>query len=135
MTRCASRFVAVGAGGTVVHVEASGTIWSEQLSDTSADLFAVTFLDGSNGWAIETRAGDLDPEAQDAADAEALYGLLEFVVGPLYYHRDPSGIPVGWVRLMKRVIETVAPRFSARRLLKEYVEQLYAPALSGGAER
>ncbi len=88
-------------------------------------------FDGSNGWAIQAGTADLGAEAQDTADAEVLYGLLESVVGPLYYERDSRGIPRRWVRLMKRVIETIPPRFSARRLLKEYVERLYVPALRG----
>jgi starch phosphorylase len=85
--------------------------------------------DGTNGWAIgETSEGPADPDARDAADAEALYRLLEQTVVPLYYERSPDGIPPGWLRVVRRSIETVAPAFSARRMLKEYVDRFYATA-------
>lgn len=85
--------------------------------------------DGTNGWAIGAPAsGPEDGEARDAADAEALYRLLETEVVPLYYARDPAGIPGKWLRVMRRAIQTIAPRFSARRMVKEYVERLYLPA-------
>jgi glucan phosphorylase len=35
---------------------------------------------------------------------------------------------------VKEAIRSVAPRFSARRMVKEYVERMYAPALSGKME-
>jgi starch phosphorylase len=85
--------------------------------------------DGTNGWAIGApEVGPEDSEARDAADAGALYQLLETEVVPLYYERDPTGLPKPWLRLMRRAIRSVAPRFSARRMVKEYVEQLYLPA-------
>ena len=85
--------------------------------------------DGTNGWAIDApEVGPGDSEARDAADTEALYQLLETEVVPLYYERDPTGLPKPWLRLMRRAIQTIAPRFSARRMVKEYVEQMYLPA-------
>jgi starch phosphorylase len=90
--------------------------------------------DGTNGWAIgAAEVGSADGEARDAADAEALYRLLEAEVVPLYYERDATGIPAGWVHMMRRSIQTIAPRFSARRMVKEYVERLYRPAWAGTA--
>jgi starch phosphorylase len=80
----------------------------------------------------DTREG-VDEGSRDAADAESLYRLLETHVVPLYYDRDADGIPRGWLPVMKQAIRTVAPRFSARRMVKEYVERLYAPAADGAA--
>lgn len=89
--------------------------------------------DGTNGWAIGEGGGRPgDETAQDAADAEALYRLLEREVVPLYYDRGPDGLPKGWLLMVRRTIQTCAPRVSARRMVKEYVERLYAKA---GAER
>jgi starch phosphorylase len=85
--------------------------------------------DGTNGWSIgEASEGPADPQAQDAANAEALYRLLEQTVVPLYYDRGPDGIPRGWLRVVRRAIETVAPAFSARRMLKEYADRFYGKA-------
>ena len=48
---------------------------------------------------------------------------------PAFYDRDAAGIPRRWLRTVKESIRSVAPRFSARRMVKEYVERMYAPAL------
>jgi starch phosphorylase len=83
--------------------------------------------DGTNGWAIAPKGAALEGEERDAADAEELYRLLESEVAPAYYDRDADGVPRRWLRLMRRSIRTIAPRFSARRMLKQYVGTLYGP--------
>jgi starch phosphorylase len=83
---------------------------------------------GSNGWLIDGGASSDDPAAQDDADAGALYRLLEEQVVPTFYQRDQRGIPHAWLRIVKESIRTVAPRFSALRMVKQYVEEMYAPA-------
>ena len=86
--------------------------------------------DGANGWALPATSEELDEAAQDDHDADALYHVLEEEVIPLYYKRDQDGIPHGWVTIVKNAIRTNAPQFSARRMLKEYVEKFYEPLLS-----
>lgn len=85
---------------------------------------------GSNGWTIDGGLTGVPDEAIDGADANALYSLLEQHVVPTFYDRDPQGIPRRWVALVRESIRTVAPRFAARRMVKEYVEKRYAPAMS-----
>jgi starch phosphorylase len=89
---------------------------------------------GANGWQIDGRPTSDDLDAIDAADATALYDLLEREVVPAFYERDTSGIPRRWLTVVRQAMATVAPRFSARRMVKEYVEYMYAPALRSGAE-
>jgi starch phosphorylase len=84
---------------------------------------------GSNGWLIDGGDASDNTDAQDAADADALYRLLEEQVVPAFYDRDRSNVPHRWVAVVKEAIRTVAPRFSARRMVKEYVQRMYAPAL------
>jgi starch phosphorylase len=87
---------------------------------------------GANGWLIDGRAHgaqDADYEAVDAADADALYRLLENDIVPAFYDRDAGNVPRRWIAVVKEAIKTVAPRFSARRMVKEYVERMYVPAL------
>jgi glycogen phosphorylase len=86
--------------------------------------------DGANGWAIPTAPQLTDPQAQDVHDAEQLFRILEQQVVPLYYMRDRDGIPRGWMQVVKDAIRTTGPRFSARRMVKEYMEVMYAPAAS-----
>jgi glycogen phosphorylase len=90
-------------------------------------------FDGRNGWAIgELREYD-DEERADAADADALYALLEREVVPTYYERDEHGVPVAWMRRSAAAIATVTPRFNAQRMVRDYVERYYQPA--AGAAR
>ena len=84
---------------------------------------------GRNGWLIDGAVAGDDIDAVDAADAAALYRLLEEEIVPAYYDRDAHGVPHRWLGVVKESIRTVAPRFSARRMVKEYVERMYAPAL------
>ena len=83
---------------------------------------------GTNGWQIAGRPSSDDQEAVDAADAEALYQLLETEVVPTFYERDSRGVPRRWVSRVKQAIVTVTPRFSSRRMMKDYAERAYAPA-------
>ena len=84
---------------------------------------------GHNGWLIDGGAPAHDEGATDHADAESLYHLLETEVVPAFYDRDASGLPRRWVRIVKEAIRSVAPAFSARRMVKEYVSRLYLPAM------
>jgi starch phosphorylase len=84
---------------------------------------------GNNGWLIEGRNASGDPDAVDPADAEALYELLERDVVPTFYDRDGGNIPRRWLAFVREAMMSVAPRFSARRMVKEYAEDMYAPAL------
>ncbi|MSO55677.1 MAG: alpha-glucan family phosphorylase [Acidobacteria bacterium] len=83
---------------------------------------------GSNGWRIDGGTRGDDTDAQDAADADALYRLLEEQIVPTYYQRGQSGVPHAWLRIVKECIRTVTPQFSAARMVKQYVEEMYGPA-------
>jgi len=83
---------------------------------------------GANGWAIGDEVEAYDPKMEDESDAEALYSLLKEEIVPLYYQRDRGGVPHGWMHMVKEAISSIVPRFCARRMLKEYVEQMYIPA-------
>jgi starch phosphorylase len=84
---------------------------------------------GSNGWLIDGEADPNDHGAKDWADAEAIYTLLEEQLVPAFYERDAKGIPRTWLRIVKQSIRTVLPRFSARRMVKDYVREMYSPAM------
>ncbi len=93
---------------------------------------------GRNGWAIGEDREVESSEAQDQADAESLYGLLENEIIPLYYEREVvNWLPREWIERVKESLRTVTPQFSTRRMVKEYVERLYVPALpkSGGKKK
>lgn len=82
---------------------------------------------GDNGWLIDPKSGG-DQDAIDAADADAMYTLLERDVVPAFYDRDSDDIPLAWLSIVRQAIISVTPRFSARRMVKEYADTLYRPA-------
>jgi starch phosphorylase len=81
-----------------------------------------------NGWAIGNGADSPDTEVQDREDADRLYTILEKEVVPRFFDRDAEGIPRAWIATMKASIESVVPRFSAHRMVRDYVETMYLPA-------
>jgi len=89
--------------------------------------------DGANGWAIGRRETNPDEGAQDWADAQDLYRLLETEIVPRYYERDANGLPLRWLEMMKASMATTVWQFSTSRMLQEYVEQLYLPAAENRA--
>ena len=80
------------------------------------------------GWALGDGQEHGDDPAWDAAEAEALYDLLEREVIPEFYTRDEQGIPTAWVARMRESMARLTPRFSANRAVREYTEQHYLPA-------
>jgi starch phosphorylase len=85
---------------------------------------------GKNGWAIGEDKDYNDISQQDRADAESLYDILENEIIPLYYlERSSDGLPGEWIARMKESIRTLAPQFSMRRMVTEYVERLYLPLM------
>lgn len=119
-------------------LEASGTSGMKAaangvLNVSIGDGWWAEGFTGSNGWLIDPGVQHDDPAQQDAADADALYRLLEGEVMPAFYERDAQDIPRRWVHMVKESIRTVAPTFSTRRMLKEYVERMYLPAFDSAA--
>ena len=67
----------------------------------------------------------------DNLDAESFYEVLQNEVIPLYYDRDKEGLPRAWIARMKRAIRGLGWRFSADRMVMDYVQKCYIPAAGG----
>ena len=80
--------------------------------------------DGNNGWAID---GDIDGDhaAQDHRHSTTLFDLLEQQVLPMFHERDAEGVPERWVAMVRRSLMTNGPLFSATRMMREYIDNVY----------
>jgi starch phosphorylase len=87
------------------------------------------------GWAIGDGQVHGDDPAWDAAEAEALYDLLEGQVIPEFYTRNEQGIPTAWVARMRESMARLTSQFSANRAVREYTEGHYLPAAEAYHER
>jgi starch phosphorylase len=85
---------------------------------------------GKNGWVIGEDMDINDKAEQDERDAANLYDTLENTIIPLYYDdRTPMQASAAWLAMAKESIRSLAPKYSARRMLKQYVEEMYLPVM------
>ena len=87
------------------------------------------------GWALGDGNEHGDDPAWDAAEADALYEILEQQVVPAFYTRDHSGIPTRWVSTMRESMVRLTPQFSANRAVREYTDNYYVAAATAYRER
>ena len=87
--------------------------------------------DGTNGFAFGRGLEHADARQQTRLDLAALFDILENEVVPLFYDQNDNGVPRAWVARQKNAIRTLAWRFSARRMLKDYALGSYLPAAGG----
>ena len=116
--------------------EASGTSGQKVLLNGGLNLSILDgwwaeAYDGTNGFAIGIGEAHTSPDAHDRRDAEELLRVLAEEVVPLYYDRDPDGVPRAWTTRMKRAIHTLGWRFNADRMVMDYVRLCYLPAAGG----
>ena len=114
-------------------LEASGTSGMKSVMNGGLQLSVLegwwaAAYDGSNGWALSGEV-DSDHGAADARAAADLYRVLESEVLPAFYGLDPDGLPGAWIERMRASLKTLAPRFCATRMVREYVETAYSASV------
>ncbi len=81
--------------------------------------------DGTNGFAIGEDSHADSVEEQDRRDSANLYKVLTQEIIPLFYQRDPQGIPRQWIQRIRRAMVTLVPQFTTHRMVREYTEKYY----------
>ncbi len=84
--------------------------------------------DGKNGWAIKPVSEELSEEVRTREETGTLYELLQDQVIPLYYEHSKMGFSPDWVKMSKRSMATIMPRFNSKRMVGEYLAKCYLPA-------
>jgi starch phosphorylase len=118
-------------------MEASGTSGMKAALNGALNLSVpdgwwAEAADGTNGWLVgDGRSAD-DDDAQDDRDAATLFDLIERELLPMFHDRDERDIPRAWVARVKRSLKTIGPRFGTDRMLREYLDRVYAPGAPVG---
>ena len=117
-------------------LEASGTsgqkvVLNGGLNCSVLDGWWAEAYNGRNGFGIGHGSQHADIEIGDARDADRLMHVLRDEVVPLFYDRDADGLPQEWIGRMTDSIATMAARFSAHRMVMDYVEKSYLVAAGG----
>jgi starch phosphorylase len=113
-------------------LEASGTSGEKALMNGVVN-FSVKdgwwyegYTEGA-GWALtENRTYEYQPH-QDQLDAATIYKTLENEIIPMYYAANSKGYSPEWIQTIKNSISQIAPRFTMKRMLDDYIERFYAP--------
>ncbi|WP_018124450.1 alpha-glucan family phosphorylase [Desulfovibrio oxyclinae] len=90
---------------------------------------------GSNGWAVGQGIVYDTQVNQDIVDADHLYSVLEHEVVPEFYDRDEHGVPHAWVSRMRAAMKTSLGQYGTHRMVEDYIEELYKPALELSSRR
>lgn len=120
-------------------LEASGTS-GEKVPPNGGVNFSI--LDGwwvegydperTNGWKIGRDKDYGDDRIQDYYDVRSQYQILEKQIVPLFFERTGDDLPEGWVQVMKNSMASLVPAYSTQRMLRDYMDHYYGPALRKG---
>lgn len=111
-------------------LEASGT------SGEKAEMNGVlnfSVLDGwwyegyrsDAGWALTDKRTFTDQSQQDKLDAATIYSMLENEIIPLYFAKNSKGYSPEWIQYIKNSIAHIAPRFTMKRMINDYLNRFY----------
>jgi glycogen phosphorylase len=117
-------------------LEASGTSGQKAaingaLNCSVLDGWWAEAYNGVNGFSIGNGTAHANVDINDNRDSDDLLRVLAEEVIPLFYERDADGLPQEWIQRMTNSIATLAARFSAHRMVIDYVQKAYLVAAGG----
>lgn len=129
--------VDVWLNNPVYPLEASGTSGMKAGMNGAINLSVLDGwwgegYDGSNGWAIKPAPTSMESYRRDKEESQTLYEILQDRVIPTYYERGKMGYSPEWVKMSKRSMASILPRFNSGRMVGEYVSKFYVPASQQG---
>lgn len=120
-------------------LEASGT--SGQKAEMNGVLnFSVLdgwWLEGYRkgaGWALTEKRAYENQDHQDQLDAATIYSILENQITPLYYSKNEMGYSPEWLKTVKNSIAQIAPIYTTKRMIDDYIAKFYTKLTQRGAE-
>jgi len=129
--------VDVWLNNPVYPLEASGTSGMKAGMNGAINLSVLDGwwgegYDGTNGWAIKPAPTYMEDYRRNREESQTLYEILQDSVIPAYYERGKMGYSPEWVKMSKRSMATILPRFNSGRMVGEYVSKFYLPASQQG---
>lgn len=91
-------------------------------------------FDEKAGWALTDKRTFTDQAQQDKLDAATIYSMLENEIIPLYFNKNYKGYSPEWIQYIKRSIGHIAPHFTMKRQLDDYIDRFYLPEAKRAAK-
>jgi len=120
-------------------LEASGTSGEKAIMNGVVNFsvldgwWAEGYVPGA-GWALKEKRTYENQEFQDELDAETIYNILENEIIPAFYSRNEEGVPEKWILHVKNTISEIAPNFTMKRMLDDYIRKFYVKMLKRSEE-
>ena len=84
-------------------------------------------FDEKAGWALTEKRTYTDQGQQDKLDAATIYSMLENEIIPLYFEKNSAGYSPRWIQYIKGSIGHIAPHFTMKRMIDDYIARFYEP--------
>lgn len=84
-------------------------------------------FDEKAGWALTDKRTFTDQSQQDKLDAATIYSMLENEIIPLYFEKNSKGYSPRWIEYIKNSIGHIAPHFTMKRMIDDYITRFYDP--------
>jgi len=120
-------------------LEASGTSGQKAIMNGVVNFSVLDgwFAEGykeNAGWALKEETTFENHQFQDELDAETIYDILEDEIIPTFYKRDKDGISAKWISYVKNTIAEVAPQFTTKRMIDDYIKLFYTKLINRSKE-